>query len=196
MATIVDREGRIAAALDALGPVAGRDVVLLDADEGLRAGQLRRSGASLVEVPPAVPDELPPGSADVVVALWSAIRPGEAAAAHEVGEAVRILRPGGRLLVVHDYGRDEVASLLGPAERERQLVHWSDPSGPFLANGFRLRVLHCWWTWDSLGDAAAFLADAFGPAGVAAAASMRRPRLHYKVALYHRDRTASRGAAA
>jgi hypothetical protein len=173
--------------------------VLLDTEEGLRAGQLTELGAVVTPVDADATAVLPDASADVVVACWSAIRPGEEAAAAQVAEAMRILMPTGRLLVIHDYGRDDVSTLLGAPERDAQLIAWSHRNGPFLGNGFKLRVLHCWWSWDTLEEAAALLRDAFGVAGEAIAASMRRPRLSYKVAVYHRGHDAPRlapGAAA
>ena len=42
---VLDVEGKIPRALDALGPVAGRDVILLDGADGIRARQLRELGA-------------------------------------------------------------------------------------------------------------------------------------------------------
>ena len=52
--------------------------------------------------------------------------------------------------------------------------------------GFRMRVIHCFWTFESIDDAADFLEAAFGRAGREVAASMKRPRLSYNVAVYHR----------
>ena len=79
-----------------------------------------------------------------------------------MAEAGRILRPGGRLLVVHDYGRDDVSRLRGDATRIRA---WSRRDGPFLRGGFKVRVVHCFWTFDSIEDGQRFLADAFGDVG-------------------------------
>ena len=73
-----------------------------------------------------------------------------------------MLRPGGRLLVVHDYGRDDVSRLRGDLP---EYGPWSRRDGPFLADGFKVRVVHCFWTFDSTRGAAAFLDAAFGDAG-------------------------------
>jgi len=42
---VVDAEGKVPAALEALGPVIGRDVVVLDAGHGFRVRQLEQIGA-------------------------------------------------------------------------------------------------------------------------------------------------------
>ena len=98
-------------------------------------------------------------SVDVVVGLWNAFRGVWPA---EVAEAERVARPGGRLLVVHDYGRDDVSRLRGDLP---EYGSWSRRGGPFLANGFQVRVLHCFWTFESIDDATDFLGAAFGDSG-------------------------------
>jgi hypothetical protein len=193
LSAAIDREGKIPHALGSLGPVAGRRVLLVDAEDGLRQRQLERLGARVSTVEHSALGSVPAASAEVVVACWSAIRPGEEPAAAQIGHVMRILEPAGRLLVIHDYGRDDVTALLGTPEREAQLVGWSHRQGPFLANGFKLRVLHCWWSWDLVEEAAEVLAAAFGAAGSQVAAGMRRPRLSYKVAVYHRDHEQAAG---
>jgi hypothetical protein len=194
LARILDVEGKIPRVLEALGPVGGRDVLLVGRADGLRARQLAGLGARLVVAPesPGARDlRGTDGSVDVVVGLWSSFRGVSPA---EIAEAERVTRPGGRLLVVHDYGRDDVSRLRGDLP---EYGSWSHRSGPFLTNGFRLRVVHCFWTFDSTDDAREFLGAAFGDAGVAMAASMTRPRLSYNVAVYHRTLgTSAAGARA
>ncbi len=207
LARALDVEGKIPRALDSLGPLATRDVVLLDGARGLRARQLVALGARVIalERPAGYPDlvaaledgpagiasaegepcatGLPDASVDALVACWSAVR---GAAPAEVGEADRILRPGGRLLALHDYGRDDV-SRLHPADRA-EYTSWSRRDGPFLGGGFKVRVIHCWWTFDSLEEATTLLREGFGAEGDAVAAGLVRPRLSYNVAIYHRTR--------
>jgi SAM-dependent methyltransferase len=207
LARALDVEGKIARAFDALGPIDGRDVVLVDGDGGHRARQLAGLGARLValerpvnvqalaaaleaEVPRVVvaagdstATGRPDASADVVVSCWSSFRGPEES---EVREADRILRPGGRLLVLHDYGRDDVSRLL-PADRP-EYATWSRREGPFLASGFKVRVIHCWWTFPTLEEATSVLRDGFGDVGASVAATLVRPRLSYNVAIYHRTR--------
>lgn len=187
LASALDRESKIVRGLEALGPIAGRDVLLVDAEQSAIGGGLVTLGARLVHAPLSKPLRLEAAenSVDVVVGLWSAFRgidPGE------LTEVDRVLRPDGRLLVVHDYGRDDVSRLVG--ERP-ELGAWSRRNGPFLTSGFRVRVIHCWWDFDSLEAAAAFLGEAFGDPGTELGATLKRPRLSYKVAIYHRSRPAA-----
>jgi len=204
LARAVDVEGKIARALDALGPIADRDVVLLDGGGGLRARQLADLGGRVTAVErradaagllaardlgPGVAlavgepsaTGLPSTTADVVAACWSAFRGPDGP---EFAEATRLLRPGGRLLVLHDYGRDDVSRLQDPGRPE--YTTWSRRDGPFLAGGFRIRVIHCWWTFDSLEEATSLVREGFGSAGEPVAAALVRPRLSYNVAVYHR----------
>jgi SAM-dependent methyltransferase len=177
----LDVEGKLPRAIEALGPVSGREVLLVDEIDGIRARQLREIGAR-VTIAAGGPDGfgVPDDSADVVVSFWSSFRGVTPA---EIAEAKRVLRPGGRLLVVHDYGRDDVSHLLG--ERP-EYGAWSRRSGPFMRDGFKLRVVHCFWTFASAEECSAFLAAAFDGAGETVAAGLTRPRLSYNVAIYHR----------
>lgn len=180
-----DREGKIARGLQALGPVADRAVTVLAGRDSPVVEAITALGASVSHAGLAADGrriEAADASADVVVGLWDAIRDADAEA---IAEADRVLRPGGRLLAVHDYGRDDVSRLLG--ERP-EYGDWSHRKGPYLTGGFRIRVLHCFWTFDSEGATTAFLSEAFGDAGEAVAATLKRPRLTYNVAVYHRWR--------
>jgi hypothetical protein len=191
---VVDVEGKLLAALEGLGPVSGRDVVLLDAGRGYLVRGLTECGARVTAVAFADrrdPDRaiaelaaLPGGEADVVLVPWSELAvPGSTF----VAAAERLLRPGGRLMLVHDYGRDDVWSLW--PERRDRLMLWSQRRGPFLGAGFRVRVIHCWWTFESVEQARDLLVAGFGEAGAGVASLMKRPRLEYQVAIYHRAAT-------
>ena len=218
LARCIDVEGKIPRAFEALGPVSGRDVVLVDADRGFRARQLAGLGARVTAVArrdtigwlrdatlgpipsgngsitaDAAPIGIAEGSAvglpmadagvDVLVGCWSTYRgPQE----DELAEADRVLRPGGRLLVLHDYGRDDVSTLV--AGERPEYAEWSRRDGTYLLRGFRIRVIHCFWTFESIDEARELLSDAFGERGSEVAASMKRPRLSYNVAIYHRSK--------
>jgi SAM-dependent methyltransferase len=182
LARVLDVEGKIPRALEALGPIGGRDVVLVDGPDGIRARQLSELGARVTLVTSSGPAafDAPDDSADVMVAGWSAFR---GAPEVELGHAERILRPGGRLLVLQDYGRDDVTTMLGDPPEPHA---WSKRDGPYLGRGFKIRVIHCFWTFESLEAAGAFLAAAFGDAGRTLHNAMTRPRVSYNVAVFHR----------
>ena len=186
----VDREGKVPAALEELGPLSNRDVLLLDGGDGVWERRLAELGARVTPLSlanrsaeaeaVAALAALSPGSFDVVLAPWSELAvPGSPV----IAAAAALLRPKGRLLILHDYGRDDVWGLW-PDRRER-LLAWSHRKGPFLGRGFRVRVIHCRWTFDSADQAEALLGAAFGDRGVQMAGSMKRLWLEYKVAIYH-----------
>ena len=191
LAAALDPEGKIARGLEALGPVSRRDVLLVDAEGSAVAKAVAELDARVIHVPLSSPLRLdvPDASVDVVVGLWSAFRGVHAA---ELAEVDRVLRPGGRLLAVHDYGRDDVSQLFGDRP---EYSGWGRRNGPFLRGGFRVRVLHCWWAFESMAAMASFLGEAFGEAGVKLAAGLKRPRLSYNVAIYHRTRPSGDGPA-
>ena len=127
-----------------LGPVAGRDVLLVDPADGRWGGRLASLGArvtGLADAPWEARLAVADASADVVAGLWSSFR---APSPDELAEADRVLRPDGRLLVVQDYGRDDVSVLRGDLP---EYSDWSRRDGWYLSNGFRIRVIHCFWTF-------------------------------------------------
>jgi hypothetical protein len=182
-----DPPGKLVAAIAALGPIAERDVLVVGAADGPIVRGLAEAGARLSTDPG---DQSPfrlvaaDGTVDVVVGLWTAFRGVDPA---ETAEVDRVLRPDGRHLVVHDYGRDDVSRLY-PADRP-EYGAWSHRFGPFLKDGaFRVRVVHCFWEFESPEATAAFLEATFGGPGNAVAATLKRPRLSYNVAGYHSSR--------
>jgi len=185
LSLVADPEGKIVRALEALGPLAGRDVVALDLPEGPLLGRFEDAGIRPAVRPLPAPFriDVPDASVDAVVSLWSGFR---GVNELELAEVDRALRPDGRLLVVHDYGRDDVSGLREPDAPEYGA--WSRRDGPFLRGGFKLRVVHCFWTFATVDDARSLLEAGFGERGVAVADQLRRPRLSWNVAIYHRSR--------
>lgn len=182
----IDIEGKLPRALLALGLPASGDTALLGDPDGWLAGRLAAAGIVVRCEPLAEPFrlDLPDASLDAIVTLWSGFRGVDAAARDE---ADRVLRPGGRLLVAHDYGRDDVSALRPTGAPE--YTSWSRRDGPFLREGgFRIHVLHCFWTFATIEEAGEVLAEAFGERGAAVGAALRRPRVSWNVAIYHRSR--------
>lgn len=183
---VPDAEGKLPRALEALGLGAGRRVALLDLAEAPSLPIVTATGVEPIVVPLASPLRIPADDAslDAVVTLWTGFRGVDPA---DQAEVDRVLRPGGRLLVVHGYGRDDVSGLFDPAAPEYRL--WSRREGPFLrGGGFKIRVVHCFWTFPSIEEAQAALAEVFGERGTEVGARMKRPRLSWNVAVYHRWR--------
>lgn len=182
LARVLDVEAKIPRTLDALGSLGGRDVLLLDGAEGIRARQLAELGARVSFATANEPAgiDAPDASVDAIVALWTGFR---GLTDEEGREAARVLRPDGRFLCVLDYGRDDVSRLRGDLPEYGML---SRRDGPFLRGGFKVRVVHCFWTFPTLDEASSFLGAGFGDVGRTVATSMKRPRLSYNVAVYHR----------
>ena len=180
----LDPPGKLVAAIDALGTVADSDVLVVDATGGPVVRGVVGAGGRVAHAALTRPLQLEAadGSADVVLGLWSSFR---GVVRRDMAEVDRVLRPGGRHLVVHDYGRDDVSRLYGARP---EYGAWSQRTGPFLTGGFRVRVVHCFWEFDSSEATSAFLTAAFGDAGAQVAATLKRPRLSWNVAVYHRSR--------
>ncbi len=179
-----DREGKVVRGLHALTSIEDRDVGAVDLAGGPLFSDLEALGARLHAAPLVRPLSLPfaDQSMDVVIGAWSTFRGADPL---EIVEVDRVLRPAGRLLVVHDYGRDDVSLLVGDRP---EFGSWGRRGGPFTEAGFKIRVLHCWWTFETVDDAAAFIGEAFGGAGESLAAGLHRPRLSHNIAIYHRAR--------
>jgi hypothetical protein len=209
----VDAEGKIPRALEAHGSFAGLDVVLVGASPE-RARWLTEAGARLTVVSepaaaraagpaaepgaesaaeqaaePAWPSD---ASADIVVSFWAALDGPDRA--EQLAQAQRLLRLEGRLMIVLDYGRDDLDVVRGP-ERTASLVAWSRRDGWFLSRGFRIRVIHTFWRFETIEEGGELLRAAFGPAAEPAIGRLRRPRLAHNVAVYTwtRDVGASSG---
>lgn len=180
----LDPPGKLVAALESLGPVGGRDVLVVGAEAGPIVRALEAADARITHAGLTRPLRLAAADAsfDVVLGLWSAFR---GVVPPEVAEVDRVLRPGGRHLVVHEYGRDDVSRLVGARP---EYGAWSQRTGPFLTGGFRVRVVHCFWEFETPEATGAFLSGVFGAPGERVAATLKRPRLSWNVAVYHRSR--------
>ena len=185
---VLDREAKIPAALETLGRLSESRLLLVRPEFTFAQELIERLAAT------ATIDSLPApaienGSIDAIVTWFDGVAPAAVdcgAAQGQADDAERILAPGGRLLVVHDYGRDELTPLEGDADAEALRIDWSRPKGWFLTRGFKVRVLHCWLTFESMEEAGAVLGRAFDREPASIEAELRRPRVEWKVAVYHR----------
>ena len=128
----VDLEGKIPNALETLGPLTDRRVGFFDVPAGPLLDTICVRVAEAVPIEAAAPLRIdrPDESLDAIVSLWSGFRGVDEAALAEVD---RVLAQDGRLLVVHDYGRDEVSALVDPDAPQYRV--WSRREGPFLRGG-------------------------------------------------------------
>lgn len=188
LADAMDIEGKIPRALESLGLGPDNPAAILDVPGTPWVGRVQGVAPDAIVIPGALPGmglvvPAPDASLGSLVTLWTGFR-----GIHDpdLAEVDRVLAPGGRLLVVHDYGRDDI-SRLRPADAP-EYCSWSRRDGPFLrGGGFRIRVIHCFWTFADL-DAARDGLAAFGTTGEDMGRMLKRPRLSWNVAVYHRWR--------
>jgi SAM-dependent methyltransferase len=105
-----------------------------------------------------------------------------------IGEAVRVLRPGGRLVVIGYYGRDDVAGLLEPDAVARALDATRRRTGWWIQHGFKIKVVH---SRIELGDeetARDLLPLLYGDRGRAFLSAPHPLSLRIRLGLYHRAR--------
>jgi SAM-dependent methyltransferase len=208
---VIDPERRVLAALERIVPLSGKRI----ADVGTGIGHYpmllaRRTGRTYgIEADPALlsaareraaaahqpnirivhgePEHLPLRDGAVDVVLSATIDPDDACLP-AVDEAMRVLRPGGRLVVIGYYGRDDMASLLEPEVVAHALEATQRRSGWWFRNGFKIKVVH---SRLDLGDDAAaheLLPRLYGDRGRAFLMGPHPASLELKLGLYHRAR--------
>jgi ubiquinone/menaquinone biosynthesis C-methylase UbiE len=172
---IIDPERRILAALERIMPISGRRIadvgtgighypMLLarrtgrtygvESDPDLLAEARRRASAAHqpnIRIVEGSPEMLPLRDGAVDIVLSSRIEPDDRCLP-AVREALRVLRPGGRLVVIGYYGRDDVSALLEPEVVDHATQATRRRTGWWLRNGFKIKVVH---TAIDLGDSEA-----------------------------------------
>jgi SAM-dependent methyltransferase len=122
------------------------------------------------------------GAVDVV--LSSLIDP-EDASLPAVAEAQRVLRPGGRLIVIGHYGRDDVSALLEPEVVEHVTEATHRRTGWWLRNGFKIKVVHARLDLGDARTAHELLPRLYGDRGRAYLMGAHRPSLRLNLGLFH-----------
>ena len=150
-----------------------------------RAEHAHQPNIRIVE---GTPERLPLRDGAVDIVLSGTIEASDASLPAIV-EAMRVLRPSGRLIVIGYYGRDDLASLLEPEVVAHAQAATHRRSGWWLRHGFKVKVVH---TRFDLGDEAAaleLLPRLYGDRGRAFLSAPHPTSLTVKLGLYHLART-------
>ncbi len=147
-----------------------------------RAGRSHQPNLRIVE---GEPTAIPLREAAVDIVLSGGIEPDDRSLP-AVEEALRVLRPGGHLIVIGYYGRDDVAALLEPEVVARAVEATRRRVGWWVAHGFKIKVVHT--RLDLRDEAAAqqLLPRLYGQRGVAYLTGPHPTTLELKLGLYHR----------
>ncbi len=211
LAEAIDPERKVLAALERITPVSGRRI----ADVGTGVGHYpmllaRRTGRTYgIESDPELleearrrageahqpniriisgsPTALPLRDGAVDIVLSGVIEPDDGSLP-AIAEALRVLRPGGRLVVIGYYGRDDIAALLEPEVVAHALEATQRRTGWWLRNGFKIKVVHAHLNLGDEAAAADLLPRLYGDRGRAYLMGPHHTSLELKLGLYHRAR--------
>jgi SAM-dependent methyltransferase len=160
----------------------------IESDPELLAEARRRAAGSHqpnIRIVEGEPTKLPLRNGAVDIVLTSNILPDDGSLP-AIEEAQRVLRPGGRLIVVGYYGRDDVAALLEPEVVAQAIDATQRRTGWWLRNGFKIKVVHARVDLAEPELAHALLPRLFGDRGRAYMMGPHRPFLRLNLGLYHR----------
>lgn len=103
-----------------------------------------------------------------------------------VAEALRVLRPGGRLVAVGYYGRDDIGPLLDPETVARWIDATRPRTGWWLRHGFKIKVVHTRVELPDRELAHELLPRLYGDRGRAYLMGPHAASLRLNLGLYHR----------
>jgi SAM-dependent methyltransferase len=209
---VIDPERRVLDALERIVPLSGKRI----ADVGTGIGHYpmllaRRTGRTYgIEARPELleaargradashqpniriveggGEHLPLHDAAVDVVLSGEIEPDD----HwlpAIDEALRVLRPNGRLVVIGYYGRDDLASLLEPEVVEQARHATQRRTGWWLRHGFKIKVVHSRIDLQDEATARELLPRLYGDRGRAFLGGPHSLSLRLRLGLYHLART-------
>ncbi len=160
----------------------------IEADPELLAEARRRAADAHqpnIRIVEGRPTDLPLRDGVVDVVLTAGITPDDTSLPAIV-EALRVIRPGGRLIVIGYYGRDDVAPLLEPEVVAQSMDATRRRTGWWTRHGFKIKVVH---TRVDLSDpeiAHELVPRLYGDRGRAYLMGAHRPFLRLNLGLYHR----------
>jgi len=208
LGAVIDPDRKVLAALERITPLSGKRI----ADVGTGIGHYpmllaRHTGRTYgIESDPALLDvarqrasdahqpnlriiegglaSLPLRDGAVDVVLCGLIEADDASLPG-IAELLRVLRPGGRLIVIGYYGRDQVASLLEPEVVAHALEATQRRTGWWLRNGFKIKVVHSRIDISDPAIAMELLPRLYGDRARAFLMGPHPPSLTLKLGLYH-----------
>jgi len=159
----------------------------IESDPSLLAEARRRAVGSHqpnIRIVEGAPTSLPLRDGAVDIVLTSLIEPDDTSLP-AVAEARRVLRPGGRLIVIGHYGRDDVAALLEPEVIDHIMESTQRRTGWWLRNGFKIKVVHARLDLGGSRMAHELLPRLYGDRGRAYLMGAQRASLRLNLGLYH-----------
>ncbi len=159
----------------------------IEADPELLAAARRRAADAHqpnIRIVEGEPTALPLRDGAVDIVLSGRIDPDDASLP-AVAEALRVLRPGGRLVAVGYYGRDDVASLLEPEVVAHVMEATQRRTGGWLRHGFTIKVVHARIELGELATAHELLPRLYGDRGRSYLMGAHRSSLRLNLGLYH-----------
>jgi SAM-dependent methyltransferase len=207
----IDPDRRVLAGIERIVPISGRRI----ADVGTGIGHYpmllaRRTGRTYgvesaadlltearrrvtaahqpnIRIVEGEPDHLPLRDDAVDIVLSSHIDPDDRSLP-AVAEAMRILRPGGKLIAIGYYGRDDVAALLEPEVVRHVMEATRRRTGWWLRHGFKIKVVHARIELGDAETALELLPRLYGDRGRAYLMGSHPTSLRLNLGLYHRGR--------
>lgn len=204
----IDPDRRVLAAIERIVPLSGRRIadvgtgighypMLLARRTGrtygiesdpelLAAARRRAAGAHQpnIRIVEGEGTRLPLRDGAVDIVLTGRIDPEDGSRA-AIAEALRVLRPGGRLIVIGYYGRDDVASLLEPEVVAHAMAATQRRTGWWLRNGFKIKVVHSRIDLRDSSTAHELLPRLYGDRGRAFLMRPHPETISLKLGLYH-----------
>ena len=208
---MIDPDRQILAALERITPLSGKRIadvgtgighypMLLarrtgrtygiESDPELLAEARRRAAISRqpnVRIVEGTDTTLPLRDGAVDIVLSGRITPDDRSLP-AIAEAMRVLRSGGRLVVIGYYGRDDVSELLEPEVAAHAIEATRRRSGWWLRHGFKIKVVHARIDIGDDATAMELLPRLYGDRGRAFLMAPHPPQLQVRLGLYHRSR--------
>ncbi|MDH4334176.1 MAG: methyltransferase domain-containing protein [Chloroflexota bacterium] len=205
---VIDPERKVLAAIERILPLAGKRVadvgtgighypMLLarhtgrtygiESDQALLEAARQRATASHqpnLRIVEGTPEHLPLRDDAVDVVLSGLIEPDDASLP-AIAEALRVLRPDGRLIVIGYYGRDAMSALLEPEVVAHAREATQRRTGWWLRHGFKIKVVHSRIDVSDPDVALQILPRLYGDRALAFLMGPHPPSLELKLGLYH-----------